>query len=80
MRVEGTDLQAGKKECVSIWEGGKERCRWSGKLGAVKGGKEKHKMTISHLKIICPQSTGYSRFIFTEKLHIFGSPFGNVAI
>lgn len=78
--MERTDLQAGKKERVSIWEGGRERSRWSGKPGAVKGGKEKYKRTINHLNIICPQSAGYSKLIFTETLHIFGSPFGKVVI
>lgn len=52
---------------MSVYGKVAERSRWSGKLGAVKGGKEKHKMTINHLKIICPQSAGYSKLIFTEK-------------
>lgn len=77
--MEGADLQAGEKECVNIWKGDSES-RWSRRLGAMKGGKEKHKMTINHLKIICPQSAGCSKFIFAEKLGIFGSPFGKVAI
>lgn len=43
-----------KKECVIVG-GGREKSRWSGKRGAVKGCRVKHKMTINHLKIICPK-------------------------
>ena len=54
MRGQETDLQGREKRMCQYMGGWQRERKIEWEVGGSEGGKMKHKMTISHLKIICP--------------------------